>query len=204
MSNIPPAGREGRAPSSSTTHAAPAMLPDSGVIVASRDDGNHGEHARTGVGAEDGESKVGANPAGGADTHLRDLMELECEKHTIVSKSYETAYETFARLLVRCPRCGAPAWETNFLGMPLVACPCVGERIVVMNAPATSTACCLKCHGVFDVTYDRGRCIDCTRWRSWKSPQRGVDFPCEDCGALAGSEVVNGWYRCRTCGYPGQ
>jgi hypothetical protein len=42
------------------------MLPDSGGILASRDDGNHGEHARTGVGAEDGESKVGANPAGGA------------------------------------------------------------------------------------------------------------------------------------------
>lgn len=33
---------------------------------------------------------------------------------------------------------------------------------------------------------------------------RGVDFPCEDCGALKGSSLDNGWFRCTNCGYPGQ
>lgn len=32
--------------------------------------------------------------------------------------------------------------------------------------------------------------------------RRGVDFPCEECGALAGSYLVDGWYRCAKCGYP--
>jgi hypothetical protein len=34
--------------------------------------------------------------------------------------------------------------------------------------------------------------------------QRGVDFPCEECGKLDGNYLVNGWYRCRACGFPGQ
>ena len=34
--------------------------------------------------------------------------------------------------------------------------------------------------------------------------ERGVDFACEECGALAGSFLERGWYRCRKCGYPGQ
>ena len=37
-----------------------------------------------------------------------------------------------------------------------------------------------------------------------KVKQRGVDFPCEDCGALEGSVLDNGWYRCNKCGYPGK
>jgi hypothetical protein len=36
----------------------------------------------------------------------------------------------------------------------------------------------------------------------WKI--RGVDFPCENCGQLAGSGLDNGWYRCSACGYPGK
>jgi hypothetical protein len=33
--------------------------------------------------------------------------------------------------------------------------------------------------------------------------QRGIDFPCEQCGALAGSTLDDGgWYRCHACGYP--
>lgn len=34
--------------------------------------------------------------------------------------------------------------------------------------------------------------------------QRGVTYPCEECGALDGSVLDNGWWRCRRCGYPGQ
>ncbi len=33
---------------------------------------------------------------------------------------------------------------------------------------------------------------------------RGVDFPCEKCGALKGSHLDNGWHRCNDCGYPSQ
>lgn len=31
---------------------------------------------------------------------------------------------------------------------------------------------------------------------------RGVDFPCEACGKLAGSLHDNGFWRCKACGYP--
>lgn len=34
--------------------------------------------------------------------------------------------------------------------------------------------------------------------------ERGVDYPCEECGALDGNTVQNGWQRCRKCGYPSQ
>lgn len=32
--------------------------------------------------------------------------------------------------------------------------------------------------------------------------RRGVDFPCEECGQLAGSNLDNGCWRCASCGYP--
>lgn len=32
--------------------------------------------------------------------------------------------------------------------------------------------------------------------------RRGVHFPCEKCGALDGSTLSDGWYRCSKCGYP--
>lgn len=32
--------------------------------------------------------------------------------------------------------------------------------------------------------------------------RRGIDFPCEQCGALSGSTLDDGWYRCHSCGYP--
>lgn len=35
-------------------------------------------------------------------------------------------------------------------------------------------------------------------------PRRGVDQACENCGALEGSTLVDGWYRCNSCGYPGK
>jgi hypothetical protein len=35
-----------------------------------------------------------------------------------------------------------------------------------------------------------------------KPKQRGVDFPCEGCGALKGSTLDDGWWRCSTCAYP--
>ena len=35
-----------------------------------------------------------------------------------------------------------------------------------------------------------------------KIAQRGVDFPCEECGKLEGNFVREGWYRCAACGYP--
>jgi hypothetical protein len=95
MSNILPAGREGRAPSSSTTHAAPAMLPDAGGILASRDDGNHGEHARTGGVAGDGESKGGANPPGGA-TCLRDIIDLHSELFAEQAHQFEAFFDRIA------------------------------------------------------------------------------------------------------------
>jgi len=62
---------------------------------------------------------------------------------------------------VSCPRCGALAWETNVHGIPVVSCPCVGDRIVVMAVPPHSTATCLACRSVFDATYDQGRCQNC-------------------------------------------
>lgn len=35
--------------------------------------------------------------------------------------------------------------------------------------------------------------------------RRGVEYPCEDCGAVAGSTRDDrGFYRCNRCGYPGQ
>jgi predicted RNA-binding Zn-ribbon protein involved in translation (DUF1610 family) len=37
-----------------------------------------------------------------------------------------------------------------------------------------------------------------------KVKQRGVDFPCEECGKEEGSKLDNGFYRCKNCGYPGQ
>ena len=35
-------------------------------------------------------------------------------------------------------------------------------------------------------------------------PVRGLDYPCEDCGALAGFYEDDGWFRCVKCGYPGK
>lgn len=32
--------------------------------------------------------------------------------------------------------------------------------------------------------------------------RRGVDFPCEECGAMEGNCLDNGWFRCAKCGYP--
>lgn len=34
--------------------------------------------------------------------------------------------------------------------------------------------------------------------------ERGVDYPCERCGALADNTHQNGWQRCNNCGYPGK
>lgn len=31
---------------------------------------------------------------------------------------------------------------------------------------------------------------------------RGVDFPCEECKALQGATLKDGWWRCNACGYP--
>jgi len=47
-----------------------------------------------------------------------------------------------------------------------------------------------------------GSVLDAARAVPVKVKQRGVDFPCEDCGALAGNFVRDGWYRCKACGYP--
>lgn len=33
---------------------------------------------------------------------------------------------------------------------------------------------------------------------------RGVDRPCEECGAQEGCFLERGFHRCQKCGYPGQ
>lgn len=71
------------------------MSPDAGGILASRDDGNHGEHARTGAAAGGGESKGGANPPGGA-TCLREVMDLQSEWFADSSHRFEAAFERIA------------------------------------------------------------------------------------------------------------
>lgn len=47
----------------------------------------------------------------------------------------------------------------------------------------------------------RSRCLG----ESEPVRRRGVDFPCEKCGAQVGTKLDDrGFYRCFQCGYPGQ
>lgn len=127
------------------------MLPDSGVIVASRDDVNHGEHARTGVGAEDGESKVGANPAGGAsknrDTLLRHGISLGAGsilERYYLEPAYVVAFSMFLLYLIGAPP-PTPRKPVKLVVLLALAAVAVYVALVVRQLVRPLACRCSRC-----------------------------------------------------------